>query len=260
LKAVILAGGLGTRFSEETVTKPKPMIEIGGRPILWHIMKMYSHYGINDFIVCCGYKSYFIKEYFLNYHMHESDITVNLADGVVDVHRTVSEPWRVTLVDTGPTANTGGRIKQIAPFVDGTFCMTYGDGVADVDVRAVIDLHRRKGKACTLTAVQPAGRYGVLEIADDASAIHFNEKPVGDGAWINGGFFVLEPTVFDYIDGIDTIWEREAMHRLIGERQVAAYRHTGFWQCMDTQRDQVHLEALWRTPNPPWKVWGQADK
>lgn len=254
MKAVILAGGLGTRLSEETVTRPKPMIEIGGRPILWHILKIYSSHGINDFVVCAGYKGYVIKEYFANYFLHMSDVTFDMKENRMEVHSGRSEPWRVTIVDTGDDTLTGGRIKRIAPYVDGTFCLTYGDGVADVDVAASIGFHRKQGLKATLTAVQPSGRFGAIGLTDGKVA-SFQEKPQGDGAWINGGFFVLEPSVFDYIEGDDTIWERQPLETLASEGQLAAYEHKGFWQPMDTLRDKQLLERLWDEKKAPWKTW-----
>lgn len=255
MKAVILAGGLGTRFAEETDLKPKPMIEIGGKPILWHIMKIYSHHGIDDFIVCCGYKGYVIKEYFANYFLHMSDVTFNLRTHGMEVHEQHAEPWRVTLVDTGDQTMTGGRLKRVRPYLNGEdFCFTYGDGVSDVDIGALIAFHRQHGKLATLTAVQPPGRFGALNL-DDGQIQSFQEKPHGDGAWINGGFFVLSPRVIDVIDGDATIWEREPMERLAQEGQFVAYRHMGFWQPMDTLRDKLQLERLWQGGKAPWKVW-----
>ncbi len=255
MKAVILAGGLGTRFAEETDLKPKPMIEIGGKPILWHIMKIYSHHGIDDFIVCCGYKGYVIKEYFANYFLHMSDVTFNLRTHGMEVHEQHAEPWRVTLVDTGDQTMTGGRLKRVRPYLNGEdFCFTYGDGVSDVDIGALIAFHRQHGKLATLTAVQPPGRFGALNLDDDQIQ-SFQEKPHGDGAWINGGFFVLSPRVIDVIDGDATIWEREPMERLAQEGQFVAYRHMGFWQPMDTLRDKLQLERLWQGGKAPWKVW-----
>jgi glucose-1-phosphate cytidylyltransferase len=254
MKAVILAGGLGTRLSEETVTRPKPMVEIGGRPILWHILKIYSSYGINDFVVCAGYKGYVIKEYFANYFLHMSDVTFDMKENRMEVHSKRSEPWRVTIIDTGDDTLTGGRLKRAAPYVDGTFCMTYGDGVADVNIPQAIEFHRKQGLKATLTAVQPSGRFGALEFADGKVG-RFQEKPQGDGAWINGGFFVLEPSVFDYVDGDGTSWEREPMEMLSREGQLAAYEHHGFWQPMDTLRDKHLLEQLWEEGRAPWKIW-----
>jgi len=255
LKAVILAGGLGTRIAEETHLKPKPMIEIGGRPILWHVLKIYSAYGINDFIICCGYKGYSIKEYFANYFLHMSDVTFDMQHNQMDVHQRHAEPWRVTLVDTGEQTLTGGRLKRVASYLgDETFCFTYGDGVSDVDISRQIVFHRQHGKLATVTAVQPAGRYGALELAD-TEVESFIEKPQGDGAWINGGFFVLEPAVLSLIQGDDTTWEKEPMQALALQHQLEAYKHTGFWQPMDTLRDKQHLEDLWATGKAPWKQW-----
>jgi glucose-1-phosphate cytidylyltransferase len=255
MKAVILAGGLGTRISEETHLKPKPMIEIGGRPILWHIMKIYSAHGVNDFVVCCGYKGYLIKEYFANYFLHMSDVTFDMRDNKMEVHQNSSEPWRVTLVDTGEQTMTGGRIKRVRDYLDEEdFCLTYGDGVSDVDISALVAFHRAGGKLATLTATQPPGRFGALNM-DDHLIRSFEEKPHGDGAWINGGFFVLSPKVIDYIKDDTTVWEREPMQRLAREGQLQAWRHNGFWQPMDTLRDKTHLEELWQSGKAPWKVW-----
>jgi glucose-1-phosphate cytidylyltransferase len=255
LKAVILAGGLGSRIAEETSVRPKPMVEIGGRPILWHIMKSYSAHGVNDFIICLGYKGYLIKEYFANYFLHMSDVTFDMASNRMDVHQKNAEPWRVTLVDTGEETMTGGRIKRVAPYLDGgDFCMTYGDGLSDVNLRQLIEFHQAQGKLATVTAIQPPGRFGALDMHDNLITA-FQEKPQGDGSWINGGYFVLSPKVLDYIDGDDTIWERAPMERLARERQLAAHKHTGFWQCMDTLRDKNLLEAHWDSGRAPWKVW-----
>jgi glucose-1-phosphate cytidylyltransferase len=254
MKAVILAGGLGTRLSEETVTRPKPMVEVGGRPILWHILKIYSAHGINDFVICAGYKGYVIKEYFANYFLHMSDVTFDMRENSMEVHSKRSEPWRVTIVDTGDDTLTGGRIKRIAPYVDDTFCMTYGDGVANVDITDSIAFHRAQGRKATLTAVQPSGRFGALGV-EDGKVASFQEKPQGDGAWINGGYFVLEPAIFDYIDGDETIWEREPLENLSTENQLSAYEHSGFWQPMDTLRDKQLLEQLWDDHKAPWKIW-----
>ena len=254
MKAVILAGGLGTRLSEETVTRPKPMVEIGGRPILWHILKIYSSHGINDFVICAGYKGYMIKEYFANYFLHMSDVTFDMKENRMEVHSKRSEPWRVTIVDTGDETLTGGRMKRIAPFVDSTFCMTYGDGLADVNVAESIEYHRKQGLKATLTAVQPLGRFGALGLAG-GKVSSFQEKPQGDGSWINGGFFVLEPSVFDYVDGDETLWEKRPMELLSKEGQLAAYQHNGFWQPMDTLRDKLLLERLWEEGKAPWTTW-----
>jgi glucose-1-phosphate cytidylyltransferase len=256
LKAVILAGGLGTRISEETSVRPKPMIEIGGRPILWHICKIYSQHGINDFIVCLGYKGYVIKEFFANYFLHMADVTFHMAENRMEVHGSAIEPWRVTLVDTGLATQTGGRLKRVAPYLQGekAFCLTYGDGVSDVDITESIRFHQKHGALATMTAVQPAARWGALEM-DGTCITAFREKPAGDGGWINGGFFVLSPEVLDYIDGDATIWEREPLERLAGEQNLHAFHHTGFWQPMDTLRDKLHLEELWNKDAAPWKTW-----
>ena len=257
LKAVILAGGLGTRISEETHTKPKPMIELGGRPILWHILKTYSHHGINDFVICCGYKGYVIKEYFANYFLHMSDVTFDLGNNSIEVHQRKAEPWRVTLVDTGDATMTGGRLGRVADYVrnEDCFCFTYGDGVADVDIGKLIAFHRAHGKRATVTAVQPAGRYGALSM-DGSTVRGFIEKPLGDGGWINGGFFVVSPACLEYIAGDQTIWEAEPLTRLAETGELMAYEHDGFWQPMDTLRDKTHLEQLWTNGKAPWKVWG----
>jgi glucose-1-phosphate cytidylyltransferase len=255
MKVVILAGGLGTRISEESHLRPKPMIEIGGRPIIWHIMKIYSAHGINEFVVCLGYKGYIIKEYFANYFLHMSDITLDMANNKMEVHQKGAEPWRVTLVDTGENTQTGGRLKRVRSYVgDEDFCFTYGDGVADVNVRELVEFHREQKVKATLTAVQPPGRFGAL-VLDGTRITSFQEKPKGDGGWINGGFFVLSPGVFDYIKGDDTVWEREPLEGLARDRALASYPHTGFWQPMDTLRDKNHLEDLWATGNAPWKTW-----
>jgi glucose-1-phosphate cytidylyltransferase len=256
MKAVILAGGLGTRISEETHLKPKPMIEVGGMPILWHIMKIYSHYGINDFIVCCGYKGYVIKEYFANYFMHMSDITFDMSTNSMKVHQMKAEPWKVTLVDTGEGTMTGGRLKRVARYIDDhePFCFTYGDGVSDVDIGKSIAFHKQHGLLATLTATLPPGRFGALDIQSHKVST-FKEKPKGDGAMVNGGFFVLSPTVIALIRDDTTIWEREPLERLSEDGQLAAFQHTGFWQPMDTLRDRTYLEELWATGKAPWKVW-----
>ena len=254
MKVVILAGGLGTRISEESHLKPKPMIEIGGKPILWHIMKIYSHYGINDFIICCGYKGYLIKEYFANYFLHMSDVTFDIEQNRMEVHENYAEPWRVTLVDTGLDTLTGGRLKRVRNFIgDETFCFTYGDGVADIDIFKLISFHRSHGKLATVTAIKPPGRYGALNI-NGAQVDGFQEKPGGDGAWINGGFFVLEPAVIENIEGDETSWESGPIVKLAQEGQLMAFQHEGFWQAMDTLRDKNQLEEFWNT-RPPWKVW-----
>jgi glucose-1-phosphate cytidylyltransferase len=256
VKAVILAGGLGTRISEETHLKPKPMIEIGGRPLLWHILKIYSAHGINDFVICCGYKGYVIKEYFANYFLHMSDVTFDLQDNRMEVHERKSEPWRVTLVDTGDDTMTGGRLKRVAAHLQqgDDFCFTYGDGLADVDVAALVAFHRSHGRLATVTAVQPPGRYGALRL-DGASVIGFSEKPRGDGGRINGGFFVLSPAVLDLIDDDATPWEREPMERLAARGDLMAFEHDGFWQPMDTLREKNLLESLWQSQQAPWKKW-----
>ena len=256
MKAVILAGGLGTRISEESHLKPKPMIEIGGKPILWHIMKIFSFHGINDFVICLGYKGYVIKEYFANYFLHMSDVTFDIAKNSMEVHERFAEPWRVTLVDTGADTMTGGRLKRVRDYLDDdTFCFTYGDGLADVDLRQLIDFHRGHGRRATLTAIQPPGRYGAVNIDADTRVTSFMEKPAGDGAWINGGYFVLEPQAIDSIDGDATSWEGTALASLCDVDELRAYRHSGFWQAMDTLRDKNQLEDLWQTGRAPWKVW-----
>lgn len=255
MKAVILAGGLGTRISEEAHLRPKPMIEIGGKPVLWHIMKIYSAHGINDFIVCCGYKGYMIKEYFANYYLHQSDVTFDMANNRMDIHQNTAEPWRVTLIDTGDQTMTGGRLKRVQKYLgDEDFCLTYGDGVSNVDLTALIKFHKAQGTLATLTAVQPPGRFGALNL-DQHKIVGFQEKPQGDGGWINGGFFVLSPKVFDFIAGDSTVWERESMEQLAASGQLSAFMHRGFWQPMDTLRDKNQLEALWDAGNAPWKVW-----
>jgi glucose-1-phosphate cytidylyltransferase len=254
MKAVILAGGLGSRLSEETSVKPKPMVEIGGKPILWHVMKIYSSHGINDFVICLGYRGYVIKEYFANYALHTTDVTFDMQKGSMEVHESSTEPWRVTLVDTGEETMTGGRLRRVRRYVsDDTFCFTYGDGVSDVDLGAVLDQHKRAGKLATVTTVQPPGRWGSLILEDD-EVRGFREKPEGDGGWINGGFFVLEPAAIDRIAGDATIWEREPMESLARDGELHAYRHTGFWHAMDTLRDRQTLEALW-ADGAPWRTW-----
>jgi len=255
MKVVILAGGLGTRISEETIVKPKPMVEIGGKPILWHIMKIYSANGINDFVVCCGHKGYFIKEYFANYFLHMSDVTFDMQQNKMKVHHNYAEPWRVTLVDTGEQTMTGGRLARVREYVGNEdFCFTYGDGVSDVDIGNLVAFHKKMGLKATLTAVQPPGRFGSLNL-DGNKITSFQEKPAGDGGWINGGFFVCSPSVFDYIEGDDTIWEQQSLEHMAEEGKLSAYFHKGFWQAMDTLRDKKQLEELWATDNPPWKVW-----
>ena len=254
MKAVILAGGLGTRISEETNIKPKPMVEIGGRPIIWHILKMYSANGINEFVICAGYKGYIIKEYFANYFLHMSDVTFDMLNNTMEVHQKNAESWRVTIVDTGEETMTGGRIKRIAPYLDGPFCLTYGDGVGDIDISASIEFHQKSGLLATLTGVQPPGRFGSLQL-DKNRISSFIEKPLGDGSWINGGFFILDPRVIDYIAGDSTIWEREPLEKLAEDRQLGIYRHKGFWRPMDTLRDKSELEDLWEKGDAPWKSW-----
>lgn len=257
MKAVILAGGLGTRISEETHLKPKPMIEIGGKPVLWHIMKMYSHHGINDFVICCGYKGYIIKEYFANYFLHMSDITLDMSKNSMEVHQQHAEPWRVTLVDTGESTMTGGRLKRVKSYLDDSedFCFTYGDGVSSVDITALLAFHAKHGKQATLTAVYPPGRFGALDIDENSEVKSFEEKPKGDGAMINGGFFVLSPKVLDLINDDKTIWERSPLEQLAQRGELMAYQHTGFWQPMDTLRDKTLLEELWSSNQAPWKAW-----
>jgi glucose-1-phosphate cytidylyltransferase len=256
MKAVILAGGLGTRISEETTARPKPMIEIGGKPVLWHVMKTYSHWGINDFVICCGYRGYMIKEYFHNYSLHMSDVTIDLRKDSLTVHRSDVEPWSITLVDTGAETQTGGRLKRVRSHVEGEerFCFTYGDGLSDVNVAQAIEFHRTSGALATLTAVQPPGRFGQLEMSEQRIT-SFREKPPGDGAWINGGYFVLDPKVIDYIEGDATVWERGPMERLAEEGNLAAFIHRGFWHPMDTMRDKILLEGLWESGKAPWKAW-----
>jgi glucose-1-phosphate cytidylyltransferase len=255
MKAVILAGGVGSRLSEETAVRPKPMVEIGGKPILWHIMKIYAAHGIEEFVICLGYKGYLIKEYFANYYLHTCDVSFNLANGDIEVHRSETEPWRVTLVDTGDQTMTGGRLKRVLPYVgDEEFCFTYGDGVTDLDITALIDFHRKQGLRATVTAVQPPGRFGALDI-DGERVREFEEKPSGDGGWTNGGFFVLSPGIDRYIAGDETVWEQEPMRTLSREGQLGSYRHDGFWQAMDTLRDRNHLEQLWGAGEAPWRRW-----
>lgn len=255
MKAVILAGGLGTRLAEETSLRPKPMVEIGGRPVLWHIMKVFSAHGINDFVVCLGYKGYLIKEYFANYFLHMSDVTFDMVNNQTVVHQNNAEPWRVTLVDTGESTMTGGRLKRVRQYLgDEDFCFTYGDGVGDVNISELIEFHRSQKRLATLTGVQPPGRFGALNL-NGTRVANFEEKPHGDGGWINGGFFILSPNVIDYIEHDATVWERDPMERLAREGQLSAYLHQGFWQPMDTLRDKQHLEALWQSGSAPWKVW-----
>ncbi|MBN1169548.1 glucose-1-phosphate cytidylyltransferase [Candidatus Micrarchaeota archaeon] len=254
MKAVILAGGLGTRLSEETVVKPKPMVEVGGKPILWHIMKTYSHYGIKEFVICLGYKGYMIKEWFANYFLHNSDVTIDLRTNQRTIHNTYADDWKITLVDTGDSTDTGGRIKKIQKYVDGTFFLTYGDGLADIDIDKLLELHNSKGKHVTVTAVQPPGRFGMLNI-QGTDVPSFLEKPRGDGNWINGGYFVLEPAIFDYIAGDNIVWEQGPLEKLANDGQLAAYKHEGFWRPMDTLRDKKYLDELWDSGKAPWKVW-----
>lgn len=256
MKAVILAGGYGTRISEETSVRPKPMVEIGGQPILWHIMKIYARHGITEFVVCAGYKGYVIKEYFANYALHMADVTFDLERGDLSWHDRRAEPWKVTVVDTGVETMTGGRLKRVADYLDGTFALTYGDGVCDIDLTRLFEFHREQGTLATLTAVQPPGRFGAFALHPDQTFVNrFSEKPDGDGAWINGGFFVLEPEVLDYVDGDRTVWEREPLERLAAETELSAFRHTGFWHPMDTLRDRMHLEDLWARGAAPWRCW-----
>jgi glucose-1-phosphate cytidylyltransferase len=257
MKAVILAGGLGTRISEETHLKPKPMIEIGGRPILWHLMKIYSSHGINDFVICCGYKGYIIKEYFANYFLHMSDVTFDMKNNKMEVHQGNAEPWKVTLVDTGEDTLTGGRLKRVRDYLTDqeAFCFTYGDGLSNVNISKLVEFHKKQGKLATVTAVQPPGRYGALDIRND-NISDFIEKPKGDGGWINGGFFVLSPKCIDYIDNDKTSWEGQPLVRIAEQGQLAAYQHSGFWQPMDTLREKNLLEDLWFSNEAPWKIWG----
>jgi glucose-1-phosphate cytidylyltransferase len=258
MKVLILAGGLGSRLTEETTLKPKPMVEIGGKPILWHIMKIYSTYGFNDFIICCGYKGYLIKEYFANYFLHQADITINLENNNIEIHHSKAEPWKITLVDTGLNTMTGGRIKRVQEYVENkTFMLTYGDGVSNIDINALVEFHRKKGKLATVTAVQPsAGRFGALGLKDDFIVNAFTEKPLSDSTWINGGFFVLEPGIFDYIkQGDNTVWEREPLEKLAMENHLVAYKHKGFWRPMDTLRDRIELENMWNSEKCEWKIW-----
>jgi glucose-1-phosphate cytidylyltransferase len=256
MKVVLLAGGLGTRLSEETVLRPKPMVEIGGMPILWHIMKIYSSHGFNDFVICLGYKGYVIKEYFANYFLHKSDVTINMKDNSIKVHDSQAEPWTITLVDTGNDSMTGGRIKRIQPHIDNEpFMLTYGDGVGNVDITKLAETHKKAGKYCTVTSVQPSGRFGALNIGDEGLVDSFIEKPRGDGAWINGGFFVCQPEVFSYIEDDKTIWEREPMERIAADGQMLSFKHEGFWKPMDTLRDKQELEEDWQHNKARWKTW-----
>jgi len=257
MKVVILAGGFGTRISEESAVRPKPMVEIGEKPILWHIMKIYSYYGLNDFIICCGYKGNVIKEYFSNYFLHRCDVTFDLKNNKMEVHENGVEPWNVTLIDTGEATMTGGRLKRVKEHIgDETFCMTYGDGVSNVDINKLIQFHQKQMVSATLTAVQPPGRFGTFKMGfDDTKIGSFKEKPEGDGAWVNGGFFVLEPNVMDYIEGDETVWEREPLEKLANAGKLAAFKHHGFWQPMDTLRDKNVIEDLWQSKSAPWKLW-----
>ena len=255
MQAVILAGGYGTRISEESHLRPKPMIEIGGKPILWHIMKIYAAHGITDFVLCLGYRGYMIKEYFANYILHSSDVTIDARTGEITYHNSIAEPWRVTLVDTGEASMTGGRLRRVRPYLNDTFCMTYGDGVADIDIAAEVAFHRAHGRQATLAAVTPPGRYGALELGPNAQVTKFIEKPPGDEGRINGGFFVLEPSVLDRIAGDDTPFEGPPLETLAADGELVAYRHPGFWHAMDTLRDRNHLEGLWASGRAPWKVW-----
>jgi glucose-1-phosphate cytidylyltransferase len=259
MKVVLLAGGYGTRLSEETDLRPKPMVEIGGKPILWHIMKIYSHYGYNDFVICCGYKAYFVKDYFHNYYMHAADMVIDLAKNAVEYLGSTSEPWRITLVDTGLDTMTGGRIKRIQKHIgDEPFLLTYGDGVADIDIDALVRYHKENGRLATMTAVLPSGKFGVLGIGEGGRVASFQEKPRGDGSWANGGFFVLQPEVFDYIkEGDATVFERKPLEDLAKDGQMQAFKHDGFWKPMDTLRDKLELQSLWESGRAPWKVWGE---
>jgi glucose-1-phosphate cytidylyltransferase len=257
MKAVILAGGLGTRLSEETSLRPKPMVEVGGRPILWHIMKIFSSHGVNDFVICCGYKGYVIKEYFANYLLHRSDITIDVKNNKIDIHQNAAEPWRVTLVDTGESSGTGGRLRRVKEYLDDeTFLFTYGDGVSDVNIAELVKFHKSQNTLATLTAVQPPGRYGAFKLSqEDDRILNFREKPKGDGAWINGGFFALEPKAIDYIDADEVFWEEDPLSRIAEDGQLSAYKHRGYWQSMDTLRDKNVLEGLWQKDQAPWKTW-----
>jgi len=255
MKAVIVAGGLGTRISEETHLKPKPLIEIGGMPLLWHIMKIYSAHGINDFVICCGYKGYMIKEYFANYFLHMSDVTFDIKNNTMDVHKKSAEPWKVTLVDTGLETMTGGRLKKVEKYLDNdSFAFTYGDGISNVDISKLIDFHKSKKTLATLTAVQPPGRFGLLNLQDNGT-VNFKEKPLGDGGWINGGFFILEPEVLDYIKNDKTSWEKEPLENIVKTNQLSVFKHTGFWHAVDTLRDKNYLDKLWTSGKADWKIW-----
>lgn len=254
MKAVILAGGLGTRISEETILRPKPMIEVGGKPILWHIMKIYSTHGINDFVICLGYKGYMIKEYFANYFLHTSDVTFDMNNNSMQVHQNNAEPWKITLIETGEKTMTGGRLKRVASYLDDDFCFTYGDGVSDINIKKLIHYHRAHGKLATMTAIQPPGRFGVLNLHQE-KVVGFHEKPSGDGSWINGGFFVLSPKAINFIQDDATIWERDPLEKLVTEEQLSAFFHDGFWHPMDTMRDKSYLDELWVSGKAPWKIW-----
>lgn len=256
MKVVILAGGRGSRLSEETDSKPKPMVEIGGKPILWHIMKIYSNFGFRDFVICLGYKGYVIKEYFFNYLLHQSDVTIDLKSNRAEIHRGFSEPWKVTLVDTGADTMTGGRIKRVQPYVNNrTFMLTYGDGLADINIKELLKFHKKHKKCVTLTSFHPSGRFGILDINSKDEVIDFQEKPQEDKSWINGGFFVLEPEIFKHIESDKTIWEKETLRDLSKKCRVMSYKHKGFWMCMDTLRDKEELETLWNSGHAPWKTW-----
>ena len=254
MKAVILAGGLGTRIAEESHLRPNPMIEIGGRPILWHIMKLYGHHGITDFVICCGYKGYMIKEYFANYFLHMSDVTFHMSENRMEVHNHSGEPWKVTLVDTGEYTQTGGRLARVRPYLKGTFCLTYGDGLSNVDISKLLAHHQREGKKATVTAIQPASRFGTLEL-EGSRVSHFAEKPQANEHWISGGFFICEPSVLDLIEGDDALWEQGPLEKLTTDGQLSVYRHLGFWAAMDTLRDKNYLEGLWTSGEVPWRVW-----
>lgn len=256
MKVVILAGGLGSRISEESIVKPKPLIEIGGKPIIWHIMKHYSHYGLNDFVICCGYKGYLIKEYFVNYSLHTTDITVNVRSNKIKVHKKTTEPWNITMVNTGEHSLTGDRIREIKDFVDGDFCLTYGDGLSSVNIKDTIKFHKKNKKIATVLAVKPSGRFGSIDIKDDMVK-KFLEKPKGDGGWINGGFFVLNKKIFDYLSDKNCIWEREPLENIAKENQLTAFKHSGFWHAMDTLRDRNYLEDIWSSNQVPWKIWDE---
>jgi glucose-1-phosphate cytidylyltransferase len=256
MKVVILAGGLGTRLSEETELKPKPMVEIGQRPMLWHIMKIYSHFGFNDFVLCLGYKGYLIKEYFTNYYLHQSDLTVDLKNNALQVHHSKAEPWKITMVDTGLNTMTGGRIKRVEKYIGSEpFMLTYGDGVSDIDIKKLLAFHKARKRLATLTSVQPSGKFGALSLAAKDFVRSFTEKPKGDGSWINAGFFVLEPEIFRYLDGDASVWERKPLETIARKKQLSAYKHEGFWKCMDTLRDKQELEDLWQSGRAPWKIW-----